>query len=463
MRAARFSFRDSRLSEERRLTRLTSLIALALTLSTADARPMRSTTTDAHRAVLGSARICRYAAVMLSFDEAMEIIHGLASGGSRERVSLTEADGRVLAEDVCLDRDVPGFDRATMDGYAVALHGERNTFEVIGTIHAGEDRDLAPAPGQAVRIMTGAPCPPDVTVIPIERTDGGTETVTVTEPGALVPRKHIAWQGEDGRAGDPVARAGQRLNPMMLSAIAMAGATELLVWKRPRVGIVTTGDEVGGSGRAGIRDSNGPLLVTLLRAFGCDVTRAHAKDDVDALRSALEDASRDSDVTVTVGGVSAGAKDLVPATANALGFATIFHKVAMQPGKPVLVCRHEDGRFFVGLPGNPVSVIATAHLVLGPVLGRLLGGWEPAWIELPLARPFRHPGRRRLFLPAGLREGGVDPVAWNGSGDLLAAAAGDGLIDAPPGTDLAAGQPIRFLPYVGARITDHGTLPPRGA
>jgi len=404
---------------------------------------------------------------MLSFDEAIEIIHGLPRRGDTETVPLIDGDGRVLAEDVRLDRDVPGFDRATMDGFAVALDGDRRSFEVIGTIHAGENKDLAPAAGQAVRIMTGAPCPPDVTVVPVECTDAhnGSQTdaatVTITEADALVAGRNIAWQGEDGRAGDPVARAGQRVNPMMLSSIAMAGATGLTVWKRPRAGIVTTGDEVGGSGRAGIRDSNGPLLVTLLRAFGCEVTRTHAKDDPDELRAALAAAAATSDIVVTVGGVSAGAKDLVPAAAAELGFQTVFHKVAMQPGKPVLVCRHAEGRFFVGLPGNPVSVIATAHLILGPVLGRLHGGWEPGWVELPLARPFAHRGRRRLFLPARLHGQGVAPVDWNGSGDLLAAAHGDGLIDAAPGTDLDGGDAIRFLPYVGTRITDHGSLPPR--
>ena len=398
---------------------------------------------------------------MLTYDEALDCIRSLPDGGTTERISLTEGDGRVLAEDACLDRDVPSFDRSTMDGYAVALDGDRTSFEVIGTIFAGEDKDLSPRPGQAVRIMTGAPCPPEVTVIPIERTDGGQDVVTVTEPDALVPARHIAWRGEDGHEGDPVATAGQRLNPVMLASVAMAGLTDVLVWRRPRVGIVTTGDEVGGSGRAGIRDSNGPLLVTLLRAFGCDVVRSHATDDDDILEGALAEAGEGRDMVVTVGGVSAGAKDLVPGAATRLGYETVFHKVAMQPGKPVLVCRHPGGRFFVGLPGNPVSVLATAHLILGPVLGRLIGGWEPGWIDVPLARDFEHEGRRRLFLPARLADGGVDPVRWNGSGDLIAAAAGDGLIDAAPGTVKSAGERVRFLPYVGVRASDHGSMPPR--
>ena len=145
---------------------------------------------------------------MLSFDEAIEIIHGLPRRGDTETVPLIDGDGRVLAEDVRLDRDVPGFDRATMDGFAVALDGDRRSFEVIGTIHAGENKDLAPAAGQAVRIMTGAPCPPDVTVVPVECTDAhnGSQTdaatVTIT-PGATsrgrakTAARAIRWRGPD--------------------------------------------------------------------------------------------------------------------------------------------------------------------------------------------------------------------------------------------------------------------------
>ncbi len=144
-----------------------------------------------------------------------------------------------------------------------------------------------------------------------------------------------------------------------------------------------------------------------------------------------------------------------------LGCETLFHKVAMQPGKPVLVCRHSNDRYLVGLPGNPVSGIATAHLILGPVLGRRLGGWEPGWVELPLAEALEQKGRRRLFLPAKLAGGGLSPVRWNGSGDLIAAASADGLMDLETGIKRGAGEMIRFLPYVGVRPSEHGVIPPR--
>jgi molybdopterin molybdotransferase len=400
---------------------------------------------------------------MLSYAEALAALAALEVVERTELRPLREAAGCILAAPVRIDRDQPGFDRATMDGYAVRLDGDRARFPVVATVTAGEAFDGALAPGQALRIMTGAPCPPDVTVVPIELTDGGLDEVQVRERGALAPGRNIAWRGEDARAGDVVLEAGTRLAAATLSAAAMAGARELEVYRAPRVGVVTTGDEVGQDGPAGIRDSNGPLLAGFLGALGCPFARAHAPDDAAALERALATAAGDAEVVVTVGGVSMGAKDFIPGAAARLGYETVFHKVAVQPGKPIFAARSAAGRLLVGLPGNPVSVLATAHLFLLPALGRFLGGWLPAWLELPLASAFAQRGDRHLFLPATLGDGGVRPVAWNGSGDLLAAAAGDGLVDLPPGNSFAAGAPVRFLPYVGHTLGERGTLPPRAS
>ena len=155
----------------------------------------------------------------------------------------------------------------------------------------------------------------------------------------------------------------------------------------------------------------------------------------------------ESDVVVTTGGVSMGSRDLVPQTLAALGFETVFLAgVQVQPGKPVLVARRADGALFVGLPGNPVSVLATAHLFLFPAMAELLAGWRPRLIEVPMAQDFEHGGRRHLFLPARLGDGGLVPMRWNGSGDLIAAAAADGLVD-PGGGPLPSGRDrARFPP-----------------
>jgi len=399
---------------------------------------------------------------MLSFEEARTILRSLPGEGRRETVTLMQAGGRVLAADVLLDRDQPGFDRATMDGYAVVPDGEQRCFPVLGTVTAGTFHEGDLGPGQAIRIMTGAPCPPGVAVVPIELTDGGEAEVRVQEDAPLQVTKNVALRGEDGHAGDVILSAGTLLGPATLSAAAMAGATQLEVFVPPRVAIVTTGDEVGGEGAASIRDSNGPLLEAFLSALGCPVVREHARDVEGELEAALARASDGAEVVVTTGGVSMGSRDLVPDTIARLGFETVFHKVRVQPGKPVLVARRpSDGTSFVGLPGNPVSVLATAHIFLLEVLGSYLGGTPARWLELPIARDYVHRGKRHLFLPARLDDGGVDPIDWNGSGDLLAAASGDGLVELPVGASFRAGERITFLPYLGHSPGSRGLLPPR--
>ncbi|MEO1698463.1 MAG: molybdopterin molybdotransferase MoeA [Planctomycetota bacterium] len=401
---------------------------------------------------------------MLTFHESQERLAALDAGlrASRvERVPLASALGRVLSADVAIDRDQPGFDRATMDGFAVVANGGAS-FEISGAVLAGQVHDGTLEPGSGVRIMTGAPAPAGTTVVPIERADGYTEgDSSVTFDAAPEPRKNIAWRGEDARQGDVLVARGTRLAASHLSVAAMAGAGVLEVFQRPRVGVVTTGDEVGAAGAAGIRDSNGPLLDGLMAAVGATVERRHARDDAAALEDALRGAAQASDVVVTTGGVSMGTHDLVPQTLAALGFETVFHRVQVQPGKPVLVAQRPDGSLFVGLPGNPVSVLATAHLFLMPALGSLLGGWRPASLTLPMAEDWTHRGKRHLFLPARVEDGGVRPMRWNGSGDLIAAAAADGLVELPVGADLRAGDAARFLPYVGHALGERAALPDR--
>jgi len=428
---------------------------------------------------------------MLDFPAALARLAALDVPRRVERVPLTHALGRVLAEPVVMDRDQPAFDRATMDGYAVApsaapLSGPAE-FRVVGVVAAGTSFPRALATGEAVRIMTGAPVPSAAsssahasdsaytTVVPIELTSAGVchapgaaaasgpATITVIDPSTLGARRNVARRGEDARAGDLVLASGTRLGPVHIAAAAMAGAHDMLVTIAPRVAIVTTGDEVGREDDAGVRDSNGPLLMGLCAALGVPCTREHALDEPSALEAALARAAASSEVVVTTGGVSMGDKDFIPGTAARLGFEVVLHKVAIQPGKPVFVARRADGVLFLGLPGNPVSVLATAHLFLVPALDRCLGEVTPRWLSLTMGESFRHDGQRHLFLPAQVIDGQVHPIRWNGSGDLFSAAAGDGLLDLPVGASFERGAPARFLPYIGHRVGERGVLPPRGA
>ena len=415
---------------------------------------------------------------MLSYAEALEAIQALDHVLAEERIPLDQAQGRVLAEDIRLSGDQPPFDRATMDGFAVVLHGTRADFLVQGLVPAGSTFTGILQPGDAVRIMTGAPVPTGTTVIPLEGTDqagkppqgkglthktmSASLRVTVTDTSLLMPGRNIARQGEDGVTGMPVIPAGTVLAPATIACAAMAGATSLLVRRAPRLAVITTGDEVGGTGAAAIRDSNGPYLAALTAALGLPTTRHHAQDDAVHLRATLVQAFEHADVIITTGGVSAGDKDFVPVLAPSMGLTTIFHHLAMQPGKPVFLARRSDGKLLVGLPGNPVSVLATAHLVLLPVLRRLVGlPAGGAWERRPLEIPWEHRGKRQLFLPARRSAQGVTPLRWNGSGDLIMAAAGDCLIDLAPGQSWVAGDEVGVLPYVGTFPGAVGLLPQR--
>lgn len=396
---------------------------------------------------------------MLSYEEALALVRAQPVSSRQESLPLDLACGRITAADVCLTRDQPGFDRATMDGYAIAPMAGQDVYAVIGSLHAGQAATASPQPGQALRIMTGAPCPPGCAVVPHESTDRGVDQVRIVDLHRFPPGSNIARRGEDGRSGDRVIAAGTRLTPPILATAAMAGATAVVVHAMLDVGVCTTGDELDAPGEAGIADSNGPMLAALLKGIPVRLQRRQAADRADELAANLQELSCSSEVLVTTGGVSAGDKDLVPRSLFSLGYRPLFHGVAMQPGKPVLVARHPDGRWAVGLPGNPVSVLATAHLILLPVLSRYWHDWTPRWLSLPLAQPFQHRKDRRLFLPARIGDLGLEPMRWNGSGDLLAAAAADGLIDCTPGGSWAAGERLRFLPYLGAALGERGLLP----
>jgi molybdopterin molybdotransferase len=399
---------------------------------------------------------------MLTYADALARLAALTVVPASERLPLTEAAGRVVAEDIRLAGDQPPFDRATMDGYALCLKPETSAYAVKGVVYAGSSYPGTLQPGEAVRIMTGAPAPAGTTVVPHELSDRGEQVVIITDPKARAPGRNIAWRGEDGKAGAILIAKGTRMTPVLLSLAAMAGATSATVACLPRLALITTGDEVGGSGPAGIIDSNGPFLAGFLAALGLAAYITHARDQEDRLRRHLSTAMNCAEIIVTTGGVSAGDKDLVPAVAAELGFSTVFHHVAMQPGKPILVMQ-KGATFLVGLPGNPVSVVATAHLFLLPLINRLLGAPMPTWLELPVTAPAINRGQRHQFLPARLTSGGIAPIAWNGSGDLIAAASGDGLIDLPVGAAYNPGHLARFLPYVGWQAGHVGQMPERPA
>lgn len=382
---------------------------------------------------------------MITVDEAFSIIAAAIRPSGVEEVPVEESAGRVLAASVESAGDWPPFDTSAMDGYAVRVEDVvpgRPLPERAGLVAAGSAPPFRIAPGEAVRIMTGAPLPPGTdAIVPVERatrTAGG-----VLFEAAPLPGAHIRRRGESVRRGTPLLAPGRRLRPSDVGLAALAGAESLAVHRAPRIALAATGDEIVrradelSAGR--LPDSNGPMLLAACRAAGWAARRHPAVPDTPAAVERLfAEAGRAEEFLVTTGGVSAGDLDLLPAAAAAAGFEILFHGVSMRPGKPIAFARR-GGVFWIGLPGNPVSA-SVAFLLFGrEILGRFEGDRSPGLVRVRarLSADLREAGPRETYLDAtwsassdGCR---VRPVASSGSHDLAAHARANALIRLPAG------------------------------
>jgi molybdopterin molybdotransferase len=360
-----------------------------------------------------------------------------------ERVTLAEAAGQVLAEAVAADRDQPPFPRATRDGYACRAEDlALGPLRVVGKIRAGEAWTRgAIAPGEAVEIMTGASVPTGANcVVMVEHVAEGAGHVALAGPRELAAGENIVPAGAEAGAGDVVVPSGRRMGVTEIAAAASCGAAELSVWKRPRVAIVATGDElveVTGSPLAHqIRNSNSySLAAQTLAAGGIPEVFPIVPDERPATESAIARASACGLVLLS-GGVSMGKFDCVEEALGALGAEFFFTGARIQPGKPVVFGKL-PGPYFFGLPGNPISTIVTFALFAGPLL-RALGGETDARPRFVLARvegEVRVKAGLTRFLPARMesdvRGARIRRLAWQGSGDLAAAARANAFLVVP--------------------------------
>lgn len=399
----------------------------------------------------------------IPFDEAAAIIDRIAAGRrlSTERIPLQRGLGRVLAEDLVAPIALPNFDNSAMDGFAVrGLPMPDGGWQLVGEQYAGADQGLALEAGQGSRITTGAPLPAGAEAIVIKenaRVDGD----RLSTDHAPTANDHIRRAGEDVKPGTRLLCAGEVLTPARLGLAAAIGLPELAVARRPTVAVFTTGDELKPPGQAlapgEIHDSNRAMLQTLLLAEGLEpVAWPILPDDPERIRSMLEDAAFSFDLVITSGGVSAGGKDHLPAMLQSRG-ETHFWKVRMKPGMPLLFGRLGES-LLLGLPGNPVSVLAT-FLTLGRrLIDGLQGRTEPRmrW-RARLTDTVHKRHERREFMRGRLQmdDDGqlhVAPDAATGSHRLAAAAANDVLLVLPEGVgEFAAGTVIECLPCAAGR------------
>ncbi len=398
---------------------------------------------------------------MLSVDEAYRAIVAAIAPLPAERVSLTAARGRVLAEDVIAREAIPPFDNSAMDGYAVrvadvagAREDAPTTLRLAGDLPAGANpAGVRVEPGTAVRIMTGAPLPEGAeAVVMREDTHEHADRVEVRCPAA--PGEHVRRAGEDVAAGQVVCRAGTPLKPAVIGVLASIGAAEVLAVRRPRVAILATGDELVGLadalGPGQIRASSSYALEALVEAAGAEpIQLGIARDTRADLAARMAEGAR-ADLLITTGGVSVGDHDLVKEVLAASG-EMAFWRINMQPGKP-LAFGHVAGTPVIGLPGNPVSTLVGFELFVRPAIRKLQGHahLRRPPVRASLAAEHVKRGDRRQFLRAEVtwEVGGFVArlEARQGSHQLSGMARGNALVVLPEGPGrYAAGDAVEVV------------------
>jgi molybdopterin molybdotransferase len=382
------------------------------------------------------------------------------------RVTLREAEGRVLAADLFAPLDLPPFDNSAVDGYAVRAEDLNATGEarlaIVDRAAAGHAASHGLEAGQAIRIFTGAPMPAGADTAFMQE-DCRVEDGAVFVPPGLKRGANRRLRGEDIRAGAVALPAGRRLAAPHVALAAALGLTALEVRRRVRVALFSTGDEIAEPGtalpRAALYDSNRYLLAGLLGRFGADVIDLGIlRDDQRVLAQAIAAAALDHDLVLTSGGVSTGEADHVRAVLERIG-RLVFWRLAIKPGRPVAmgVIRggNSGGTAFVGLPGNPVAVFVTFVRVVRPLLLRLAGALPEPLIALPARAAFSYKKRkgRREYVRVKLREaadGAVEAIkhAQDGAGVLTSLTETDGLAELNEDvTRLEPGAMVGFLPY----------------
>jgi molybdopterin molybdotransferase len=375
-----------------------------------------------------------------------------------ELVSVGAAGGRVLADAIASDVDVPGFDRATMDGYAVVAESTEGAAAynplpliVLGDSMPGRPFAGAVGVGQAVRIMTGAPLPAGCdAVLPAEWID----TATGARVGAIAavsPGKHVGRRGEDVTRGTTILQRGRALRPQDLGMLSAIGVGQVRVFRKPRVRLVVTGNELlpAGSSPHGhcIADANGPMLSALAERDGAVVDfPALVPDEHDAILRALH---ADADVIIVSGGSSVGVEDLAPSLLAAHG-ELMVHGIAMRPSSPTGFGRLEHRLVFL-LPGNPVSCLCGYDFFAGRAI-RALGGRPKAWpyrrVVAPLARKISSPIGRLDYARVQMIDDRVEPLAIGGASMLSSTTRADGFVLVPADSEgFAAGTAVEVWLY----------------
>ncbi|MDF9756002.1 molybdopterin molybdotransferase MoeA [Pseudomonas hunanensis] len=391
---------------------------------------------------------------LMPMEEALQRLLALAEKApiaETEHVALAEAEGRVLSHELVAGLDLPPWPNSAMDGYALCLADwQGEPLRVTQRIFAGH----APQPlepGTCARIFTGAPLPEGADCVEMQENTEVLEDgrVRFLEPLAL--SQNVRPKGQETRVGEQVMSAGTRLGPIQLGLAATLGFGTLQVRRRPRVAVLSTGDELVEPGLplgpGQIYNSNRRLLVSWLQRLGCEVVDAGIlPDDLERTRQCLAGLG-DVDLILSTGGVSVGEADFLGLALREAGELALW-KLAIKPGKP-LTFGHYQGVPVIGLPGNPASTLVTFGLLARPYLLRRLGVHNVAPLRFSVPAGFDWPkaGTRREFLRARIEDGRVRIYKNQSSGVLRSAAWADGVVEVLEGSTPRQGDPVAFIPF----------------
>lgn len=378
----------------------------------------------------------------LSYEEALERILAQCPPPVKVTLPLEQCLDRVLASPVHADADVPPFDKSFMDGFAVRSADVREVparLAVVGEVAAGADSLPSVAPGETVRIMTGAPVPPDTDAVQMVEESRMVDGSTVEILKTVAPGRNVSRQGREVARGSVVLEAGRLIGPGEIGVLASFGQARPEVFRSLSVAVVSTGDElvpVDTRPRFGqIRNSNGPMISALCRRLGLKVeSEVSVGDDPERIAEAIRFGLK-FDLLLLSGGVSMGEYDFVHRVLEREGAGLIFHKAAVKPGKPICVGRKGSTLAF-GLPGNPVSAFVTFQLFARPMIRRWMGFESVSLrrVEATLTQAVSHKPGRTFFKPARMEWSGtlrVSPVETGGSADLTGFARADSLLVIP--------------------------------
>ena len=386
---------------------------------------------------------------MIEYEDALQKVLQAASIKGVEQIDFEESLNRILAEDVRSDIDMPPFPKSAMDGYACRMEDLRNELEVLEVIPAGRTPERKIGMNQCSKIMTGSMLPDGADCVVMVEQTKETENGKIIFTGEKT-KSNFVPRGEDVKRNDLVIERSTLIKPQHIAVLASVGCTLPMVYQQPRLGILSTGDELVEPamppGRSQIRNSNAYQLLAQVERM-----RLPAKyfgivsDDEDHSRRMIENALNECDVVLLTGGVSMGDFDFIPAVLGKMGIEIIFKSVAVQPGRPTVFATNAQ-KYVFGLPGNPVSSFNIFELLVKPALYKMMDyQFEALRIRLPMGTAYkRNKSRRKSYLPVKISASGeVMPVEYHGSAHVHALVFADGLISIPIGiTELKKGEMV---------------------